>query len=88
MVFPFSDEELLPAIERTIDAIRPALQKDGGDVELVRVRQKEVFVRLKGACVGCASSGSTLKWTIERTIKANIHPEMRVIDETGAIDGD
>ncbi|MDR2034187.1 MAG: NifU family protein [Helicobacteraceae bacterium] len=81
MRFPFSDEELFPAVERAINGVRRSLQNDGGDIELLRVRQKEVFVRLKGACASCDSSSDTLKRIVERAIRANIHPEMRVINE-------
>ncbi|MDR2152257.1 MAG: NifU family protein [Helicobacteraceae bacterium] len=84
MRFPFTDEELFPAVERALNEVRSALQKDGGDIELARVRQKEVFVRLKGACVGCGSSANTLKQIVERAIRSRIHPEMIVIDETAA----
>lgn len=82
MIFPFTDEELFPAVSRVLESVRGALQNDGGDIELLRVRGKEVFVRLKGACVGCNASSSTLKWIVEKAIKTHIHPEMIVIDET------
>ncbi|MDR2638609.1 MAG: NifU family protein [Helicobacteraceae bacterium] len=82
MRFPFTDEELFPAVERVLGTVRHSLQKDGGDIELLRVRQREVFVRLKGACAGCASSPLTLKKFVEQAIRARIHPEMIVIDET------
>ncbi|MDR1450916.1 MAG: NifU family protein [Helicobacteraceae bacterium] len=88
MRFPFTDEELFPAVERVLSAVRHTLQKDGGDVELMRVSGREVFVRLKGACVGCDSSPRTLKKVVEQTIRARIHPEMIVIDETASDNAD
>ncbi len=59
-----------------IDQIRPALQNDGGDVELVDVDDQGVVqVRLQGACSGCPSAGMTLKMGIERVLKEQI-PEV------------
>jgi Fe-S cluster biogenesis protein NfuA len=82
MRFPFSDEELFPAVERVVESVRHTLQNDGGDIELLRVRQTRVFVRLKGACASCGSSALTLKGIVERALRANIHPEMNVVNET------
>lgn len=54
-----------------LDKIRPSLQADGGDVELVDVSDDGVVkVRLKGACGSCPMSTMTLKMGIERTLKA------------------
>lgn len=59
-----------------INAIRPAIQSDGGDVELVDVTTDGVVqVRLHGACIGCPSAQMTLKHGIERNLKAQI-PEI------------
>ena len=52
-----------------IERIRPALQADGGDVELVSVENGVVKVRLTGACGSCPMSTMTLKMGIERVIK-------------------
>jgi len=57
-------------IGEVIDRLRPAIQSDGGDVELVGVDEHGVVsVRLSGACVGCPSSESTLTTGIERNLK-------------------
>ena len=62
-----------------IERIRPAVQADGGDVELVGVTQDGVVqIRLHGACVGCPSSTMTLQLGIERNLKHNV-PEVRSI---------
>jgi Fe-S cluster biogenesis protein NfuA len=82
MLFPFSDDEVLAASRRTLEQVRATLINDGGDAEIVSVSGSKVFVRLKGACVGCQSSNGTLKWVIERSLKANIHPDIMVIDAT------
>ncbi len=62
-------------IEKALDKIRPALQRDGGDVELVDVIDGVVKVRLKGACGGCPMSQMTLKNGIEQVVKKEI-PEV------------
>ena len=56
-------------VKKALDQIRPALQADGGDVELVDVVDSIVKVRLTGACAGCAMSQMTLKQGIEQHLK-------------------
>ena len=62
-------------VQQAIDKIRPALQRDGGDVELVDVKEGIVTVRLTGACRGCPMSQMTLKMGIEKLLKKHI-PEV------------
>lgn len=63
-------------IEQALNKVRPALQADGGDVELVEVGENGVVkVRLKGACGGCPMSQLTLKMGIERILKKEV-PEV------------
>jgi Fe-S cluster biogenesis protein NfuA len=64
-------------VREIIEAIRPYLQADGGDVELVGVEEEtgKVSVRLKGACHGCPSATITLKMGIERHLKERV-PEV------------
>jgi Fe-S cluster biogenesis protein NfuA len=59
------------AIQTVLDQIRPALQNDGGDCELVDVSEdgKTVFLRLQGACAHCPSSIYTLKYGIESVLR-------------------
>jgi len=66
-------------IEQVIDKIRPSLQADGGDVELVAVEDGVVKLRLKGACAGCPMSQMTLKNGIERLLKQEI-PEVKSVE--------
>ena len=66
-------------IEAALKEIRPSLQADGGDVELVDVENGIVKVRLTGACGGCPMSQMTLKQGIERRIKEAI-PEILSVD--------
>lgn len=51
------------------DMVRPALQADGGDVDIVKVDDNDVYVRLKGACTTCPSSTITLRMGIERLLQ-------------------
>ena len=63
------------SVQSVIDQIRPMLQRDGGDVELVDVEDGIVKVRLQGACKGCPMSQMTLKNGIEKFMKQQI-PEV------------
>jgi len=59
-------------VQAVLDNIRPSLRADGGDVELIDVKDGVVSVRLKGACAGCPMSTMTLKNGIERLLKQEI----------------
>ena len=65
-------------VEKALEKIRPALQADGGDVELVDVTEGVVKVRLKGACGGCPMSQLTLTRGVEQTIKKAVPEVIRV----------
>ena len=66
-------------VTRVLNLIRPAVQSDGGDLELVEITPEGVVkIRLHGACVGCPSSSMTLKIGIERNLKAHV-PEIREV---------
>jgi Fe-S cluster biogenesis protein NfuA len=68
-------EQVLEVLEK----IRPALQADGGDVELVGVEDGVVTVKLVGACAGCPMSQMTLTNYVERLIKQEIPEVERVV---------
>ena len=63
-------------VEHALDKIRPALRADGGDVELVDVKDGVATVRLTGACGSCPMSTMTLKMGVERVIKEEV-PEIK-----------
>jgi Fe-S cluster biogenesis protein NfuA len=65
-------------VEAALAKIRPALQADGGDVELVDVSDGVVKLKLKGACAGCPMSTMTLKMGIEQVLKKQI-PEVKEV---------
>jgi Fe-S cluster biogenesis protein NfuA len=70
-------------IEKALAKVRPALQADGGDVELVDVRDGIVSVKLTGACGGCPMSQMTLKEGIERAIKEAV-PDIKGVEAVGS----
>tara|TARA_B100000315_G_scaffold127769_1_gene117488 strand:+ start:29 stop:247 length:219 start_codon:yes stop_codon:yes gene_type:complete len=63
-------------VEAALDKVRPALRADGGDVELVDIKDGVVMVRLTGACGGCPMSAMTLRMGVERVVKEEI-PEIK-----------
>lgn len=70
------DDAVRGRIEKVLELIRPAVQSDGGDVELVGITSEGVVqIRLHGACVGCPSSQVTLQVGIERNLKDHV-PEV------------
>jgi len=67
-------------VETALAEVRPALQRDGGDVELVEVTEDSVAkVRLTGACRGCPMAQMTLQMGIERVLKERI-PELKAVE--------
>ncbi len=67
-------------VKAVIEKVRPMLQSDGGDVELVEVEEGGIVkVRLQGACKGCPMSQMTLKNGIERLLKKEI-PEVKSVE--------
>lgn len=67
-------------VEKVLSLIRPAIQADGGDLELVEVTAEGVArIRLLGACVGCPSSTVTLQMGIERNLKNHV-PEIKRVE--------
>jgi len=81
MSMPFTDEDLQEPVSNLIETkIAPMMAADGGAIELMQIKDGKVFVQLKGACNGCAASGSTLKYIVEKNLKEFIHPEILVIN--------
>ena len=65
-------------VEAVVNEIRPLLQADGGDIELVGVEAGVVKVRLRGACAGCPGAQMTLKMAVERRLKERVPGVERV----------
>ncbi len=70
---------MLEKVKTALDTIRPALQADGGDVELLGVEDGVVRVRLTGACSGCPMATLTLKEGIEQRLKELV-PEVKAVE--------
>ncbi len=79
-MLPFTDEELRPIVESLLEKSKVWIQQDGGDVTLIDIKDGTVFVQLQGACVGCGSSGTTIKFGIEKEMKTMIHPDITVMN--------
>ena len=71
------------AIKEAIDAIRPALQNDGGDIQYISYDEtsKNVHVRLVGACAGCPMSQLTLTNGVQRYIRETVDSEITVVND-------
>jgi NifU-like protein len=68
-------------IEETLESeIRPALKKDGGDIQLVDVDGNQVLIKLRGACATCKLSQATLKDFVEARLREAVTPEL-VVEE-------
>ncbi len=61
------------------DYIRPMIRKDGGDLELIDIKDTTVYVELRGNCAGCAGASQTLKYLVEHTLKEQVDERIRVV---------
>jgi len=66
-------------VEKALESIRPALQADGGDIQLVSIENDIVKVRLMGACGGCPMSQMTMSAGVEQAIKRAVPQIKKVI---------
>ncbi len=72
--------DLRGRVQAALDQVRPALQADGGDVELIDVKDDGlVLVKLQGACHGCPMAAMTLQMGIERVLKSQV-PEVTGVE--------
>lgn len=74
------EKDIKEKVGEVIDKIRPNLQEDGGDIELVEIEGDTVKVRLQGACSGCPMAQVTLKIFVEAAIKKEV-PEIKKVAE-------
>ncbi|MDL0089049.1 NifU family protein [Campylobacter gastrosuis] len=79
-MIPFSDDELLKPVQKSLEKVMPMLKNDGGGLDLLGIKDGKIYVRLTGHCHGCAASGTTLKYGVERQLRLDIHPELEVIN--------
>ncbi|MDA8078728.1 MAG: NifU family protein [Nitrospiraceae bacterium] len=67
--------DLRQRVEAVLDKVRAGLKTEGGDIELIDVKETAVYVKLKGACGSCPMSSLTMKGLVEQSIKKEI-PEV------------
>lgn len=80
-----TDDTLHDRVTRVLDLIRPAIQSDGGDLELIEITDAGVVrVRLLGACIGCPSALLTLKMGIEQNLIQNV-PEVTAVEAVDTV---
>jgi NifU-like protein len=72
--------QFMKKVEQVLDGyVRPMLQSDGGDLEIIDIKDRTVYVRLAGACSTCAGASQTLKLLVERSLKEQVDEKVRVI---------
>ncbi len=72
--------QLAREIDRVVESeIRPRLQKQGGDIEIVEIRGKKVFCRLLGGCQGCSGAPQTLRLVVEDSLKSKVDAELEIV---------
>ena len=72
------NETIEDKVQKAIQEVRPNLQADGGDIELLGVENGIVKVKLKGACAGCPMSTMTIQWGVENFLKKKIPEVVKV----------
>jgi Fe-S cluster biogenesis protein NfuA len=70
--------DLRQRVEAALEKVRPSLQRDGGDIELLDVSEGVAKVKLQGACAGCPMSQMTLTWGVEQAVKKEVPEILRV----------
>lgn len=73
----------IETVDKALDEVRPYLQADGGDVEVVEVENGRVLLRLQGQCSSCTASESTMSMGIERALRANFGDQLLEVIEVG-----
>ena len=75
-----SDQELFDRIYEIVDTqIRPSLEMDGGDIQVLDLKGKQLLVQLHGACSHCPHASETLKNGVERVLKSLVDPDIVVV---------
>ena len=75
-----SPYQLAKKIEKMLDDyIRPMIARDGGNIEIIDIKDWTVYVELTGNCAGCVGAGQTIKWLVEKTLKDQVDEHIRVV---------
>jgi Fe-S cluster biogenesis protein NfuA len=69
---PLTPDEFEAKLQEVLAKVRPFIQMDGGDIELIAVEDRNALIRMHGSCVGCPSSIYTLKLGVEEAIRKEI----------------
>jgi Fe-S cluster biogenesis protein NfuA len=77
-LFRPSDAQLAERVKTALETVRPQLQADGGDVELVEVREARAVLAFQGSCVGCGMAGKTLTLLLEQHLR-KVVPELEAV---------
>ena len=78
---PLSPYQFSKKVEKAMEEyVRPMLQQDGGDMEIIDIKETLIYCRLKGACAGCHQANQTLKMTVEKTLKDMVDQRIKVIE--------
>lgn len=80
MTTEINHEATVTKVLFALESIRPFLNKDGGDIELIDVKDQRVYVKLQGNCNGCPMSFSTMKLGVENTIKQHAPEILEVLN--------
>ena len=75
------NKNLFNQVNQILQEYRPAIQADGGDIELLKVEDGKVYIKLQGACVGCPMSFFTVKLGLERLLSERLPEINEVIAE-------
>ncbi len=71
-------DDLSKKITERLDQLRVHLQADGGDLEIVNIEGKTVYLKLRGACGGCPHAAMTIKGGLERILREELDPEITI----------
>ena len=79
----FLDEDIYEAVKNYLPKVSEYVKSHGGDMELLGVKDGVVYIRLSGACGGCAMSLMTTKMVVQKKLRELIHPELQVVNVDG-----
>ncbi len=79
----FLDEDIYEAVKNYLPKVSEYVKSHGGDIELLGVKDGVVYIRLSGACGGCAMSLMTTKMVVQKKLRELIHPELQVVNVDG-----
>ncbi len=80
MQLPFTDEEIYEAVRHHLPQIEEYVRSHGGGIDMLGVKDGQVYIRLTGTCHGCSMSLMTTKMVVEKRLRELIHPNMEVVN--------